>query len=338
MRRVTDGVKSRRLFMAGAAAATVLPAFSGSPKALAQDTAPAPTPPPPPTPDEVANLATRNDTAMRLMVEVRVNGAGPYNFVVDTGAERSVIADNVAADLALVTSGRATVEGIVRTLPADLVTVTELAYGPFTRANLQLPVLPRKLMEADGYLGLDAINGSRVTFDFKNRALRIEQPKAKAPPTSETETIIIHAPGIAGRLRAEHCVIDGVYATVFIDSGAELSIGNSALKAALDKGRHPPVDMGKVVLTGITGGEAEGRIIPVHEIRIQNLTFSDGTVVISDAPDFDNWHLATKPALLIGMDYLRQFASVSIDYRRKEIRFELARELKGPPGVRIAQA
>jgi hypothetical protein len=36
------------------------------------------------------------------------------------------------------------------------------------------------------------------------------------------------------------------------------------------------------------------------------------------------WGLSRKPALLIGMNYLRQFARVPIDYRIKEIRLDLA--------------
>jgi hypothetical protein len=39
---------------------------------------------------------------------------------------------------------------------------------------------------------------------------------------------------------------------------------------------------------------------------------------------FDIWGLTKRPALLIGMNYLRQFASVAIDYRLKEIHFDLA--------------
>ncbi len=48
------------------------------------------------------------------------------------------------------------------------------------------------------------------------------------------------------------------------------------------------------------------------------------------------WKLRLRPALLIGMDYLRQFAAVTIDYRSKEIRFELSLAPPSPrPGVEI---
>jgi hypothetical protein len=48
-------------------------------------------------------------------------------------------------------------------------------------------------------------------------------------------------------------------------------------------------------------------------------------VVVADFRIFDVWGLRQQPALLIGMNLLRQFSKVSIDYGRKELRFDLAR-------------
>jgi hypothetical protein len=48
-------------------------------------------------------------------------------------------------------------------------------------------------------------------------------------------------------------------------------------------------------------------------------------IVIADLQIFRLWGLSDTPALLIGMNFLRQFSQVSIDYGRKELRFEMAR-------------
>ena len=53
--------------------------------------------------------------------------------------------------------------------------------------------------------------------------------------------------------------------------------------------------------------------------------------MIADLQVFDLWGLSQRPALLIGMNYLRQFARVSIDYALKEIRFDLARLVSAQP-------
>ena len=270
---------------------------------------------------EITSLRTRSDSTL-LAAEVKVNGR-PYRFIVDTGAERSVVSDTLANELGLPKVGRANIQGVIRNLETDLVSVRQIDYGTFSKQDMVMPIIPRTLLKADGYLGLDVINNTRVTFDFRHQELRIERSKTYfGPERGDTQIIVIRAPGKAGRLRSNLCVVDGVHAVAFIDTGAEVSIGNRALQAALKPDSHP--ELTPVTLTGVTGGEAVGRLVPIRQIRIEELVFSDGNIVISDAPNFDDWGLATKPAVLIGMDYMRQFASVAIDYRRKEIRFELA--------------
>ena len=277
------------------------------------------------TPDETANFNAGTDPAMHVTIGVMVNGKGPFQFVVDTGAERSVLSDTVVAALGLVPTGRIQVDGIIRRVPADVVLVAELSYGPFSRTNLSLPVLPRKYLFADGFLGLDAINGTRVTLDFHRQQLRIEQPKSKfLPPDPGTEVVIVRAAGKSGRLRATDCYIDGVKAAAFIDTGAEISLGNPALENALRKRHGNLSNLGPATLSGVTGGELIGHIIAIEKVTLKDLMFTNGDLVIANVPDFDDWDLTTQPALLLGMDYLRQFASVSIDYRTHELRFNLS--------------
>ncbi len=210
-----------------------------------------------------------------------------------------------------------------------MVRVDSLAFGPFTRTGLSVPVLPRQFLAADGFLGLDVINGSRVTFDFANRILQIEQPKVKLSLLPESKTAThMKLSGTAGRLHVGDCYIDGVRAAAFIDSGAEVSVGNPALSDALTQRhvarREGMADLGQIRLTGVTGGEVMGQLVPIKAIHMEELTFASGALVIADVPNFDSWSLRDKPALLIGMDFLRQFAKVTIDYRSKEVRFDLS--------------
>ncbi len=92
----------------------------------------------------------------------------------------------------------------------------------------------------------------------------------------------------------------------------------------------------QMTLSGVTGGEVTGDIVPVRRIRLQELSFTEGLLVAADLPAFNVWKLSEAPALLIGMNYLRQFSSVSIDYRSKEIRFDLSQTPPHPlPGVEV---
>ena len=278
------------------------------------------------------SLATQTDVN-RLTTQVFINGKGPFKFIVDTGAERSVLSDTLVAQLGLTPTGKANVQGLILRVPTDLVTIDELKYGKFTKQGLVVPVLNRAELGADGCLGLDIINGTKVTFDFKNQAIRIQ--KSGMPVTADwgTTVVVVHGTGKGGRLRSNQCTVDSVDATAFIDTGSEATIGNMSLLRAMSAADHP--NLGKALLSGATGGEASGRLTPVKMIQIQGLIFENGTIVVSDVPDFDQWGTSAKPAILIGMDFLRKFASITIDYRRKEITFELAKVQldKRPPKV-----
>jgi predicted aspartyl protease len=274
---------------------------------------------------DAAKVAADTDAAKHLTIAVQINGKGPYRFVVDTGADRSVIADTVATDLGLTRGPLVNVEGIVRTLPAQTVTLGDISFGAVRKKQLVVPVLPRALLEADGYLGLDVIDGYRVTLDFRNQALLIEQPRYRLLLgfIKPNETIV-PVSGHSGHLRATYSRIDGVVATTFIDTGAEVSVGNSKLFEELAAGDPSYFKQETVTLTGVTGGTIEGRVADINRIRMNSLTIYDSKIAISDLQIFDLWGLRDTPALLIGMNFLRQFNQVSIDYGRKELRFDLA--------------
>lgn len=323
---------TRRHLLAGAGLLAPLPVFGqtirATPGTQASDNKDAA--------QDSSTLAARTDANNHLTIAVMINGKGPFRFIVDTGAERSVIAGNVAAALELPPGKSIVLEGIGGRVTAGTVHVETLSFGPFRRSNLNLPVLPRRNLFADGYLGLDVINGTRVTFDFANHAIIIEQPRdsfaADGPDTAR-----VRAKGNNGRLRVMDCMVNSVGAIAFVDTGAEVSVGNRALYNKLISRNHSLDSSAVMTLTGITGGTVIGELIPIYRIRLRELSFTDGTLVIADVPDFSIWKVKEdRPALLIGMDYLRQFASVTIDYRNKEIRFEISQAPPYPsPGVVI---
>lgn len=303
---------------------------------LASVAARAQTPPPRAAlPDRNASsIDASSDAAQRLSVAVRIDGHGPYGFVVDTGADRTVLASDVAADLGLLRGERVMMEGVVRAVATETVTLHDLSFGSVSCKRLVVPIMSRDMLQADGYLGLDALDRHRVTFDFKNHTLQVSEPRSRLSAlwVRQNETRV-RASGTAGHLRAVDCTVDGVAATAFIDSGAEVSAGNAALLAALSRNVHAHYRTDAVPLTDITGGEILGNVTMVDKIRLMDVEFSDCPLVIADFKIFDVWGLRQRPALLIGMNFLRQFARISIDYGLKELRFDLTKSAAGAAGL-----
>ena len=328
----SQGFSRRRFVGCGAASFAVLPTIAkaqgtplrqGMPLTLpdAQQNA---------QPD-ASKIAADTDAAQHLTINVMINGKGPFQFVVDTGADRSVVAQDVAVSLGLLRGTHVNVEGIVRTVNAETVTVDNLTFGAVSRDHLILPVLPRTLLGSDGYLGLDAIDGYRVTLDFQNRALLVGQPHhvmlMNWLPPQET-MVPVH--GSMGHLRATNCKVDGVNTTAFIDTGAEISVANVKLFNELVAINPAYIRKETVALTGVTGGLVQGRLATIERVKLGGLRWEICNLVVADLQIFDIWGLGDRPALLIGMNFLRQFAKVSVDYGSHELRFDLA-------SLRVAQ-
>jgi predicted aspartyl protease len=318
MRAETEAKRlSRRRFVGCGAAGAALAQMG-----WAQTIAP---PPPGTPPDDAARIAAASDAAEHMTVPVMINGHGPFNFVVDTGADRSVIAEDVAISLGLVRGNGVTVQGVVRSIATRVVAVADISFGSISKRNLNMPLLSRNFMGADGYLGLDAVDGSRVTLDFENRVLKIGSSRP-------SRGFILHRPteayvpvrGSMGHLRSLNCRVDGVGTTCFLDTGAQISVGNTKLFEALINASPEYRIIGQLPITGITGGAIMGEVIHIDNIHLHSVNFSNAVVAIADMQIFEVWGLSHQPSLLIGMNFLRQFAQVSIDYGMKEIRFDLA--------------
>jgi len=303
------GRVSRRAALAGGAAALL------SARAWAGDA--------PPAPERIQGAA---DAAARLTIETHIDGKGPFRFMVDTGADRTIVADDIAVLLGAANAGPVVVQGITSAIPADAVRLRDLSFGSVTIDRLRTPVLPRAALGADGYLGLDALEGRRVEFDFLRNSLSVSRGLSVWQAESRRlDEAAVRVGGQSGRLVSADCWIDGVRASAFVDSGAEITVANSSLFAELKKatGRDylPGPD---IVIVGVTSGAATGRLAAVDRVKLGRLNFSDSTLVVSDLPIFDVWGLARKPAMLIGMNFLKRTAAMTIDYNRQELLFRVA--------------
>ncbi|WP_333587234.1 retropepsin-like aspartic protease, partial [Phenylobacterium sp.] len=112
-----------------------------------------------------ADLAAGADRARRMTAPVTLNGLGPYAFVVDTGANHSVLALDLADALSLPHGRPELVHGIAGAEPAETALIDRLNVGQITARRVRTPLLERARLGVDGLLGVDVLRNRAVTLD-----------------------------------------------------------------------------------------------------------------------------------------------------------------------------
>ena len=256
----------------------------------------------------------------RLAVDVRVNGQGPFKFIVDSGADTSAVGLRIARNLQLpMADTPVIVNGMTARHIVDRVHVNELTVGPSTIRNLQLPALRELDLGGDGMLGIDALVQQRLMMDFEKRVIRVED--ARVPQRRFPGEIVITARRQRGQLILTAVKAAGLPLDAIIDTGSEVTIGNLALRDRLMRGNRNKFTT--VSIVGVTGVAMDVQLARIGELQLGPVTLRDVPMAFADVPPFRMFGLANEPALMLGTDILEQFQQVSLDFRARKVRFRL---------------
>lgn len=279
------------------------------------------------TPDRSREaLATRNDTAARLTTAVKINGVGPFQFLVDTGANRSGISLELATALKLPPGRPVRVHGIAAAYMADTVDVADFRVGSLRTRMHDAPVFARADLGADGLIGIDVLKDHELVLDFEHQRIEISRNtetrmrfEVAGPAASGT---LVEARQKFGQLTIVDAEAGRARMTCFLDTGASQSVGNNALRAAVQARQRPEEVVNyDVVIHGATGQTMPAKVALVPRMRIGGLGFTQFGLAFADLHTFDLWGLADRPALLIGVDLLHLFDLVSIDFSASQVLF-----------------
>ena len=257
----------------------------------------------------------------RMTVVVQVNGSGPYRFVVDSGADSSVIGRRVATALKLPTGTSVTVNGMTGSSRVPRVLVGELGLGPVRVPDLELPVLEERDLGGDGMLGIDALANERLMMDFEKRLITVEDANKPAPRMHGE--IVVTARRRRGQLILTQARANGLQIDAVIDTGTEITIGNLALRDKIIRRRGVKVE--KLQVTGVTGVTVELELARVSELRLGSVVMRDVSIAFADVPPFGVFGLANQPSLLLGTDLMENFRRISLDFKARKVRFQLKR-------------
>ncbi|UVO54699.1 retroviral-like aspartic protease family protein [Sphingomonas sp. SUN039] len=276
---------------------------------------------PPPDYSPTTTVSTGVDRIDRMTVPVTVDGKGPYPFVVDTGADRTVLSRELADHLDLKPGESATMHTMTGVGEVRTVRVPTLEVGGGRNDDFNAPALAEAHLGAKGLLGIDSLQGRRVVMDFRKGTFTVSESKAVRERV-EPDMIVVTAKSRYGQLILVDSDVGGVPITVIIDSGAQNSVGNLALRQMLAK-RKKVRNFVPMTMTDVTGTSIAAELASVDGIRIGGFTINDVAVAFVDAHPFKKFGLLNRPAMLLGMDTLRAFRRVSVDFAQRKVRFLL---------------
>jgi len=258
----------------------------------------------------------------RLTVPVAVNGRGPYRFVVDSGADTSVVGLRIANALELPLGRPAVLHGMTARNLVDRVKVDELSLGTTTVTDLQLPALREIDLGGEGIVGIDALQQQRLMMDFEKQTIKVEDARVVRYKPLPGEIVVI-ARRERGQLILTHVRARGLSLDAVIDTGSEITIGNLALRDRLVRRRGQALE--EIEATGVTGATMKLQVAVIDELQLGPILLRNVPMAFADVPPFKVFGLADQPALLIGTDLLDTFRRVSLDFKARKIRFQLRR-------------
>ena len=263
--------------------------------------------------------ATSRDAAGRAVALISINDQGPFRFIIDTGANRSVLSKALATRLGLAPSGEDVVHSIEGAEPAMLVNVESLSFGALRLSRGDTPVLDGPMLaEEHGLLGVDGMAGRLLHVDFTKHCVEIYESAAQLPMQG---WLSVPARMRFGTMLTVQGKIMGVNVNVLIDTGSDISLANERFRDALRGVAARTIEH--------HGGHAFtfGRPIVLEQsvwtpnLRLGNTYVESVNAYIGDFHIFDVWGLQDEPTLLIGMDVLARSREMAIDYEHGVVHF-----------------
>jgi len=175
---------------------------------------------------------------------------------------------------------------------------------------------------ADGIFGAAGLTEQSLVIDFLHNRVVVA---GEVEPAIRSESMRVHAVRLSDGLITLDTRVSGVRVRAVIDTGSERTLGNLALRDAVNIRRTAGVMARVTSVYGATKDVESGEVIHTPVIAIESLRVVDVDLVYGDFHIFKVWSMEDKPAMIIGMDVLGTVNSLGIDFKNHDVYLTSAR-------------
>ncbi len=262
-----------------------------------------------------------------LLVPVFINGKGPFDFILDTGAARTVLSSPLAGELGL--TDRPTAEGAMGAggntkVASSIVRLEAFTLGPAKRKDWETgcidfsPISQQLGTKIGGVVGHDFLQDFVLTVDYPAGSLHFASAKAAPARSShpaKAELTFERTP-IKPLLRIPvHINGRGPFPFV-LDTGASASLVSDQIAKQLNL-----PDQGAATFSGCAGN-APGRFVQIESLAIGSALIPQVKVAAGGGfLEAASQQAGAKLDGVLGYDFLKNFR-VQIDFGARLLRLE----------------
>jgi predicted aspartyl protease len=277
-----------------------------------------------------AETPLRWDSTGHVVVPAMVNGKGPFDFILDTGADESAVYAWFAKSLDLPKGKTGVLSGATGSAAMTASRVSALGVDGHIIRNIEADTVPDRVDGAKlaGVAGVDLMLGRLVVIDFACKTFALLPLQGAPAEIAGPGATLVRAGSIRdGKQLTLPVTVNGAPGVAVLDSGARatainldfaLAAGVDPLSAAFRQGEPT---------RGATTTAVNSRVGPIGTVRFAGLTHPDAVARVLDLPYLESAGLAKVPAMNLGLDLLRD-TRLTVDYSSR--RFWLARSRCAP--------
>jgi predicted aspartyl protease len=251
-----------------------------------------------------------------ILLPVQVNGEGPFEFILDTGAGTSLLSSEVGQKLGIPIIGSKEGQSAGGAISVSLAKLSSLAVGSAKLDNVDVGLVDLSHIgktvgaKIDGDLGYNFLKHFRITLDYRKSEIRLDDPKRfelagksaavtevamrLANPAKPLILVDVHA---NGRGPFQFAIDTGTSTTAITPELAkQLGVASSPIGPATTGGAH--VDVAAGVL---------------QSFRVGGAAIDNMAVIVADFFTMLSNALGAKLDGIVGYNFLRNY-KVALDY------------------------
>ncbi len=252
-----------------------------------------------------------------IFTRVTIDGKGPYDFAIDTGATQTVLSEKLIAEIGLQPVTATVMHGVGGggKVESKLYTVKDMVVGDVRIRNIPVGMFSDPLVSqlADGILGTAILSDFIMTIDYPGNQLELSRKRPPVAPGSQVLPVWYFS-----NLLLLPLEVNGHRGNYIVDTGAVTTVLSHSTAAAMGIDEKTP---GAKIDLGIAGvGGFEGVVL-----RVPNVTFKTGKIteafpqVVSIDLKSISKMIGTEVAGVVGFDFFDEY-KITLDYFGAEIR------------------